>query len=191
MLNMMWPYLAGVITTIVGAYIVHLLAHSRWWKEYRLRKLEELYTAIETHHVANAEYDTRNAAYLMQPEDADGVEKQGEILRTVYIKPLQEEEKKAAVIPMLINIYFKELLPAWENIESARRNLGSERQKAIMLDEPKREALRRETREAICKSVSFAILGEHLPRLEMLKNEMCTKIVQIADDIRGAKPWAV
>ena len=102
--------LTGVITTIVGAYIVHFLAHNRWWKEYRLRKLEELYTAIENHHVANAEYDTRNATYLMQPEDASGLDEQKEELRTVYMRALQEDEKKAAVIPMLINIYFKEFI---------------------------------------------------------------------------------
>ena len=52
----------------------------------------------------------------MQPEDAEGLETEGEILRTVYIKALQEDEKKAAVIPMLINIYFKELLPDGKNL---------------------------------------------------------------------------
>ena len=186
---MIWPYLAGITTTIVGAYIVHLLAHNRWWKEYRLQKLEELYSSIENHQIAIAEYYTRTAAYLMQPEDADGLEKEGEILRTVYIKALQEDEKNAAVIPMLINIYFKGLLAAWQNIENATRKLGKENQKGIMLDKAKREALGREEREAICKSVGLAIIREHLPGLEALKNEMCTKIVQIADDIGGAKPW--
>ena len=137
----MLTLLVGILTGAAGAYIVHFLAHSRWWKEYRLRKLEELYTAIENHHVANAEYDTRNARYLMQPEDASGLEEQKEELRTVYLRALQEDEKKAAVIPMRINIYFNDLLPAWEDIESARRNLGKERQKGIMFDKAKREAL--------------------------------------------------
>jgi len=190
---MIWPYLFGILTgvttTIMGAYVVHFLAHNRWWKEYRLQKLEELYTAIQNHQVTIAEYNTRNAAYLMQPEDAEGVEKQGEMLGTVYMKALQENEKKAAVIPMLINIYFKELLPTWDKFESAKRELGEERQKAIMLDKAKREALGREKREAICKSAGLAIIREHLPGLESLKNEICAKIVRIADDIGGAKPW--
>ena len=125
----------------------------------------------------------------MRPEDAEGLEKQEEILRTVYMKALQEDENRAAVIPMLINIYFKDLFPAWENIESATRNLRKENQKGIMLDRAKREALGREKREAICKSVAVAVVGEHLPRLETLKNEMCMKIIQIAHDIGAAKPW--
>src|SRR5438105_3662532 len=94
-------FLTGVVSATVGAYIVHFLAHSRWWKEYRLRKLEELYTAVENHQIAIAEYNTRNAAYLMQPEDAEGLKTQEETLSAVYIKALQEDEKKAAIIPML------------------------------------------------------------------------------------------
>ncbi len=190
---MIWPYLLGILTgvttTIVGAYIVHFLAHNRWWKEYRLQKLEELYIAIENHQVAIAEYYTRTAAYLMEPEDAEGLENQKETLRTVYITAFQEDEKKASVIPMLINIYFKGLLPAWQNIECATQKLDKESQKGIMLDKAKREGLGREKREAICKSAGLAIIREHLPGLESLKNEICTKIVQIADDIGGAKPW--
>jgi len=90
---------------------------------------------------------------------------------------------------MLINIYFKGLLPTLQHIECATRALSKESQKAIMLDKAKREALGREKREAICKTVGLAIIGEHLPGLEALKNEMCTKIVQIADNIGGAKLW--
>ena len=58
-----------------------------------------------------------------------------------------------------------------------------------MLDKTKREALGREKREAICKSVGIAIIGKHLPRLKSLKNDICMHIVQIADDIGGEKPW--
>jgi hypothetical protein len=188
---MIWPYLLGITTTIVGAYIVYFLAHSRWWKEYRLQKLEELYTAVENHQVAIAEYYTRGAVYLMQPEDEDAkeLEKQREILRTNYMKALQEDEKKAAVILMLINFYFKDLLPMWQTFKCATRELGKEYQKAIMLDKAKREALGREKREAICKSVGLTIIKKHLPGLETLKNEMCTETVQIVDHIGGAKPW--
>ena len=186
---MNWTYLAGIATTIAGAYIVHFLTHNRWWKEYRLRKLEELYTALQNHEVAVAEYYTRSAAYLVRPEDATGLKEQEEWLRTDYLTALQEDEKKAAVISMIVNIYFRDLLPAWQNVESARNCLSVENRKAIMLDESKREALGRAQREAISKSVGLAILKQHLPELAVFKNEMLTKIVQIADDIKGERAW--
>jgi hypothetical protein len=186
---MNWASFATISTAIAGAYIVHFLTHNRWWKEYRLRKLEELYTALQNHQVAISEYYTRSAAYLDRPEEAEGLKEQGELLRTDYLRALREDEKAASVIPMIINIYFKELLPAWQNVEAARYKLSIENRKAIMLDAAKREALGKAQREAISKGVALAILKEHLPELVAFKNEMFTKITQIADDIKGEMPW--
>ena len=47
-------FVTGVFTASLGAYIVHFLAHSRWWKEYRLRKRTGTYSALENHHIAIA-----------------------------------------------------------------------------------------------------------------------------------------
>lgn len=188
---MIWTYLAGITTTIAGAYFVHLLTHDRWWREYRLRKLEELSIAVQNHEVTVSEYYTRSAAYLVQPEDAEGLLEQNNILRTDYLKALQEDEKSAAIIPMIVNIYFVELLPAWQNIEAARHRLSTESRKAYMFDKGKREALGKIQREAISKSVGLAILKEYLPALATFKAEMITKIVQVAKDIGGEKPWPI
>ena len=90
---------------------------------------------------------------------------------------------------MIVNIYFKDLLPAWQNVEAARHKLSTENRKAIMLDKAKRESLGRTQREAISKSVGLAILKQHLPELAVFKNEMFAKIIQSADDIKAEMPW--
>lgn len=186
---MNWTFFAGITTAIAGAYIVHFLTHNRWWKEYRLRKLEELYTTLQNHEVTISEYYTRSAAYLVRPEEAEGLKEQEELLRTDYLNALREDEKEASVISMIVNIYFKDLLPAWQNVEAARHKLSTENSKAIMLDEIKRESLGRTQREAISKSVGLAILKQHLPELAVFKNEMFAKIIQSADDIKAEMPW--
>jgi hypothetical protein len=58
-----------------------------------------------------------------------------------------------------------------------------------MLDKDRREALGRIQREAISKKVGLAILKQHLPELAAFNGEMFTKIIQIANDIEGEKPW--
>lgn len=180
--------LATVVIAIAGAYTVHFLTHNRSWREYRLRKLEELYAALHVHEVTIAEYYTRSAYFLNEPEDAKGLKEQEELLVPVRIA-LHEDEKKASIIPMIINIYFKDLLPAWQNFESAKQRLSTEHYRANMLNEDKRESLSRMEREAITKSVALAIVGQRLPELADFKNEMFTKITQAADDIKEERPW--
>lgn len=126
--------LIGAVTATAGAYVVHFLTHNRWWKEYRLRKLEELYTVLQNHEVTISEYYTRSAAYLVRPEDAEGLKEEEELLGADYLRTLQEDEKKASAIPMIVNLYFDNLLPAWKNIESAKAKVSAENRKALMLD---------------------------------------------------------
>ncbi|EDY20141.1 hypothetical protein CfE428DRAFT_2065 [Chthoniobacter flavus Ellin428] len=188
-MNALLTYFAGIATTIAGAYLVHFLTHRRWWKEYRLRKLEELYLALQSHEIAISEYYTRSAAYLIRPEDAEGLEEQEETLRTDYLKALQEDEKKAAVIPMIVNIYFRDLSPAWQNVEAAKEKLRVENRKAVLIDDRKREALGRTQREAISKAVALAILREHIPELAAFTKEMFAKIIRIADEVKENSLW--
>jgi len=177
--HMDWTHLIaigiGIATTIGGAYIVHVLTHDRWWKEYRLRKLEELYMALRNHELVIAEYYTRSAAYLVQSEDAEGLPEQNEILRNNYLAALQEDEKQAAAIPMIANIYFDSLTPAWDNVETAKKRLSEESRKAIMLNKDIREALGKARRESISKTVGLNILQKHLPELSLYTNEMLAR----------------
>ena len=181
--------IAGIITAIAGAYIVHFLTHDRAWREFRLHKLEELFTTIHNYEISVAEYYSRAAFFLNTPEGDESVDKQNEALENIYLKDLREEEKKSAIIPMIIRIYFKDLLPQWRLILNARHNLTNENKRAIILDKKQFAMTAQYQRNLLSGDVAIKLLKVHLPLLQTCTDEMFNKIIQAADLIKNENPW--
>jgi len=191
-LTLLAGLLSGAFAVVAGGYIGHFLTHDRWWREKRLHELENLYVSLTRHLAAIDEYYTRSSALLKKAEEIEleTANKMGEDLKT-YLRAMQEDEKQATAIPMIIGIYFKQFAPIWEEFRAAMERLNEmhAHTSRIALNKEAWEALTKEERIARHKVVWVAVSSVILPELRGIVDNLCKEIVKAADEIKAERPW--
>jgi len=179
------------LTGVAGSYIVHFLTHQRWWKEYRLRKLEELYVAVQNYHVSVAEYYTRSALYIRLPENTPDLPEQLKVLNERYLDDMQKEEKKAAVVPAIYQFYFGDLIGDWQGFLEIREALTKTNGRAFVPPSKEWDAIPADVKEKALVGISDEIIKVHLPALEGATNGIFKQLAFRAELIKSEKPWPV
>src|ERR1035437_4500616 len=102
---------------VVSAIVTHKLSSGRAEREFKRRKLEELYIAVHR-------YCTKLVtANIVWPEVMRGKIDYNQAL-DLFIKNNSEKDESSRTAMMIINIYFSELLPSFEAILRQRDEIN-------------------------------------------------------------------
>jgi len=123
---------AGLVSTLVSLLFGHYFSSFRWWQEYRLRKIEELYVLLRNHLIAVDNYYLRQTLLLQMPETHPKAEEAAKKMED-YLDALAEDEKKASLIPLLVNAYFPTLFPHWDKVAAGAKRVSKANQPATNL----------------------------------------------------------
>jgi len=181
--------LLTIASGLIAALSVHFLTLTRWRQDYRLKKLEELHTAVHNHEVAISEYYTRAALYCLKPEPVTENEKNElsnqEAALKSYLAQYQQDEKAASIIKLLIKAYFKRLWPLYEQFEIIVVKLRDENKKAVaLMPEFRPKDITTEEANKISYTVGMTLIRVILPELNALSKELLDAIVEEVARIR-------
>jgi hypothetical protein len=160
------------VTTILcsgvfSAIIIHKLSSSRAEREFKRRKLEELYIAV---HCYCTKLFTAN---IIWPDVMRGKIDYNEAL-DLFIKNHNENDKShETTMTMIINIYFPELLPSFEAILRQRDQIN------CMKSDFKKAYQRRE----VCDSFAQPFLQE-LKAIDDCERKLAEELFRISRSLK-------
>lgn len=109
--------LLAVCATACGLYITHLLTMQRSDREYRLKKLEEIHTGLQSHAATLILMFANYAEYAKLRYNNDQVHEANMVTN-------EQSEGKALAIESAVRIFFPELITAHDNFAAKRIELG-------------------------------------------------------------------
>jgi len=155
--------------SVAAAIVSHLLAISRAEKEYRLKKLEELFIAVQfwCNHLKKVYFNLSEVA-------AGHVTWNDGLLRNV--PRIEEAEKSYATALMLSNVFFKDLTFVLEQITK-------------LVDElyVVRTQFKANHQDGRAMPEYVTQFGQGVNRFEQLQNEFNEKLYQVAVDTNRGK----
>lgn len=179
-------FAAGVIVAIFGGYGVHFLTHDRWWKEYRLKKLEELFLSTQNHFLGSQIFLAQWMNILnLSIENESLAEQRRESIKKLNLEN-DEAGKPLSTIPMLLFLYFPDTIHKWNSYYDKLINTWNHFQK-ITDEHPGFSANEEEDKALLHSGIKY--FEEIAPELRELFNTFLEALLSEGEVIKSEKPW--